>query len=244
MNFLVSHYDKTIFTSNHSLIKELLKYDHITIKTITDNQFNAYYAKQKIINDKSKLIAKLGIQDETINRKTKQDNKSVQKHRHLIKDGTKVHRFNYYVYTDGGYRYRNGHGAWAYAVYDGDYQEIKTDSAGSFGGASNNKMEISALIRSLQYLIQINATDKKILITSDSKYLINSVTKWLDGWQKNGWKRSDGKLKNAELWQQLYQLIPQFSNLYIRWTKGHDHNHGNIEVDHLLNETMNRMEQS
>lgn len=153
------------------------------------------------------------------------------------------------VYTDGGSRntgnVAGGHvkdadkAAWAYRIELPD--AIETGSAGEFG-ATNNRMEIMAFRNALQKLVDLGQTTESILFVLDSQYVLNAVNKgWLAGWKRRGWKRSAGPLVNAELWQDVDRLLPQFSNLNYRWTKGHATNQGNVFVDHLLNETMDGM---
>jgi len=153
------------------------------------------------------------------------------------------------VYTDGGSRntgnVAGGHvkdadkAAWAYRIELPD--AIETGSAGEFG-ATNNRMEIMAFRNALQKLVDLGQTAESILFVLDSQYVLNAVNKgWLAGWKRRGWKRSAGPLVNAELWQDVDRLLPQFSNLNYRWTKGHATNQGNVFVDHLLNETMDGM---
>lgn len=152
-------------------------------------------------------------------------------------------------YTDGGSRntgnVNGGHvrnsdkAAWAYRLELPD--EVISDSDGEWG-ATNNRMEIMAFMRALKMLIDRRQQHAKIQLVLDSQYVLNAVTKgWLKGWKKRGWKRAAGELANAELWQQVDQLLPKFTQLEFAWTKGHATNAGNVFVDELLNKTMDRM---
>lgn len=153
------------------------------------------------------------------------------------------------VYTDGGSRntgnVAGGHvrdadkAAWAYRIELPT--SVETGSDGEFG-ATNNRMEIMAFRNALQRLVDLNQTDESIQFVLDSKYVLSAVTEgWLAGWKRRGWKRSAGPLANAELWQDVDRLLPQFSRLSYHWTKGHATNQGNVFVDHLLNQTMDQM---
>ncbi len=155
------------------------------------------------------------------------------------------------VYTDGGSRntgnVAGGHvrigdkAAWAYRIELPD--DVVTGSDGEFG-ASNNRMEIMAFRNALQKLVDLNQNQTSIVFILDSRYVLNAVTEgWLAGWKRRGWKRSAGPLANAELWQDVDRLLPQFTRLSYQWTKGHATNQGNVFVDHLLNETMDGMGQ-
>jgi len=153
------------------------------------------------------------------------------------------------VYTDGGSRntgnvagqhvHAGDRAAWAYRIELPD--QLVTDSAGEWG-ATNNRMEIMAFLEALKQLVQLDKTDAQILFVLDSQYVLNAVTKgWLSGWKRRGWKRSNGPLVNAELWQAVDPLLPKFKHLNYRWTKGHATNQGNVFVDHLLNQSMDQM---
>lgn len=154
------------------------------------------------------------------------------------------------VYTDGGSRntgnVQGGHvkngdkAAWAYLIkYQG--QQV-SDSAGEFG-ATNNKMEITALVEALRKIKATWGTDLPVVVIADSRYVLNAITKnWLAGWQRRGWQRSGGQpLANKELWQQLAQLLREFKQIDYRWTKGHATNAGNVFVDAALNRTMDQL---
>ncbi len=153
------------------------------------------------------------------------------------------------VYTDGGSRntgnVAGGHvktadkAAWAYRIELPD--RVVTGSDGEFG-ATNNRMEIMAFLNALKRLESLGETATGIRFVLDSQYVLNAVTKgWLAGWKRRGWKRSAGPLVNAELWQAVDRLLPQFTGLTFAWTKGHATNQGNVFVDHLLNQTMDQM---
>ncbi|USS84793.1 ribonuclease H family protein [Fructilactobacillus myrtifloralis] len=154
------------------------------------------------------------------------------------------------VFTDGGSRNHGnvagGHvqasdpAAWAYLI---DYAGRQhADSAGEWG-VTNNKMEITALVKALQWLRAHDFQHEQVGVVSDSRYVLNAIQKgWLAGWQRRGWKRAAGELKNKELWQQLAALLTEFTHLQLAWTKGHATNQGNVYVDERLNQTMDQME--
>lgn len=155
-------------------------------------------------------------------------------------------------YTDGGTRnsgnVKGGHvkasdpAAWAYRLELSD--KVLSDSDGEWG-ATNNRMEIMALIKALEALLDQGQQAADITLVLDSKYVLDAINKgWLKGWQRCGWRRSGGELMNAELWQKVSQLLPHFPKLSLVWTKGHADNQGNIFVDTLLNKTMDAMVKS
>ncbi|WP_242363531.1 ribonuclease H family protein [Limosilactobacillus antri] len=154
------------------------------------------------------------------------------------------------LYTDGGSRNHgnrrgqhvksNDKAAWAYLIERRGQQYTGTD--GEYG-ATNNKMELTALLTALQTISAHGWQDEAISATLDSHYVLDPITKgWLYGWQRRGWKTAAGKpVANKELWQELRKILPQFPHLHFAWTKGHAANLGNNTVDELLNTTMDTM---
>lgn len=157
---------------------------------------------------------------------------------------------NILVYTDGGSR---NHGnklgqhvkaddkaAWAYFIKTKD--QSYTGTAGEFG-ATNNKMEITALIQALTKLLELGLQDQPITAILDSHYVLDPIMKgWLTNWQRRGWLTAGGKpVANQKLWEEIFSLLPQFPNLHFDWTKGHATNAGNNKVDELLNKTMDQL---
>ncbi|MDF7638140.1 ribonuclease H family protein [Lactobacillus sp. ESL0791] len=153
------------------------------------------------------------------------------------------------TYTDGGTRntgnYKGGHvrktdkAAWAYLI-EWNGQEVH-GSGGEFG-ATNNKMEQTALIMALKKLLELGFNKQHLLFVLDSQYVLNAINKgWLKSWKRRGWKRGKGKLANVLEWQQLEQLLKQFPDSQFEWTKGHANNRGNEFVDHTLNVFMDQM---
>lgn len=157
-----------------------------------------------------------------------------------------------FLYTDGGSR---NHGnklgqhvkasdkaAWAFLIQKAG--QTYTGTGGKLG-ATNNRMELMALRNALQELLDNGWNHEVIVATLDSHYVLDPIVKgWLRGWQRRDWKTSTGSaVANQELWQEIVHLLPQFSNLHFKWTKGHATNKGNVSVDELLNRTMDRMEE-
>ncbi|MFC6323936.1 ribonuclease H family protein [Companilactobacillus baiquanensis] len=166
------------------------------------------------------------------------------------KKNVKISDFEVIVYTDGGSRnhgnVKGGHvrkddkAAWAYHIsHDGETFE-GTD--GEFG-ATNNRMEIMALIESIKRLNSLSLNDRKVIFVLDSQYVLNAINKgWLNGWKKRGFKKADGTVPiNVELWRELDKLLPTVTDKTFEWTKGHATNVGNNRVDELLNQTMDKM---
>lgn len=153
------------------------------------------------------------------------------------------------VYTDGGTRntgnYKGGHvkptdkAAWAYLIKWGTSDDPKqVDGSEGQYGATNNQMELTGFIEALKKLIALQLNHRNIIFTLDSKYVLNPLTKgWLRNWQARNWS----KVANVELWQEVVELLPAFTHLSYKWTKGHANNQGNEYVDHKLNVTMDNM---
>ncbi|TPR24603.1 hypothetical protein DY120_04805 [Apilactobacillus micheneri] len=155
------------------------------------------------------------------------------------------------VYTDGGSRNHgnklgqhvknNDPAAWAYLINNNGKKY--SNSAGEFG-ATNNKMEVLGLVNALDYLLKMHLNHCNIDAILDSKYVLNSINnKWIYGWKRRGWRKSSGEtIKNKAEFIQLADLLPKFSNINFYWTKGHANDEGNNFVDHLLNKTMDNLE--
>ncbi len=94
---------------------------------------------------------------------------------------------------------------------------------------TNNRMELLAAIRSLEALKR----PCHVTLTTDSNYVKDGITKWVFGWQKNGWRTADRKpVKNAELWQELVEAAKPH-RIDWRWVKGHAGHAENERADKL-----------
>ena len=134
--------------------------------------------------------------------------------------------------------------AWAYLIeWQEDGQQKSTYNSNGEFGATNNKMELTALIEALKKLLELGFNEKPLLFVLDSQYVLNPITKgWLKKWKKRGWTKSTkGAIANLECWQELEQLLSKFSQTKFEWTKGHANNRGNEFVDHTLNKFMDQM---
>lgn len=143
------------------------------------------------------------------------------------------------VYTDGGAR---GNGsedcvsAWAYTL---SYGELYKEDYNATIGATNNQMEMTAIIKALE---AIRNKRLPIRIHSDSAYCINGITNWIHGWKKKGWINSKKEpVENKELWMRMDQLVSECADVKFIKVKGHADVPGNIRVDALVNEAMDRL---
>lgn len=119
-----------------------------------------------------------------------------------------------YIFTDGcclNNQGRNKRGG--YGVYYPDNEELNLSV--ELKDVTNNIAELSAVYYGVLNLIT-NRRVKKVVIVSDSKYVINSLTVWCDKWRKNGWKKSDGKeILNKDLIKKCYYLLKNIKNEFI-----------------------------
>lgn len=131
------------------------------------------------------------------------------------------------IYTDGSSRGNPGSGGWAAVlVYGHKIKEIY----GSEKQTTNNRMEITAVIKALELLKE----PCNVLVYSDSRYFCDSLEKgWAKSWKKNNWKKSDGKLAlNVDLWDRLLTLA-EIHKVRTIWLKGHAGNKINERCDYL-----------
>ena len=131
------------------------------------------------------------------------------------------------IYTDGACTGNPGPGGWGTVIYfdDGSIHELGDASKKT----TNNRMEMQAAIAALEFLAS-SAQNKPVTLYTDSEYLINCVTKWVKGWKRKGWKKSDGK---PVLNQDLLEILDNLNNQQIKWqhVRGHAGNIGNERCD-------------
>ena len=129
--------------------------------------------------------------------------------------------------TDGACSGNPGKGGWGGLILFSDGSEIEI--GGSEENTTNNRMELTAAIKTLEKLAKFKLKNNFKLRT-DSKYLIEGYTKWIINWKKNGWKTSSGKsVMNVDLWRKIDQL--RFNDLKMEFVKGHSGDEYNERVD-------------
>ncbi|MBQ3018514.1 MAG: ribonuclease HI [Clostridia bacterium] len=134
------------------------------------------------------------------------------------------------IYTDGSCRCNPGPGGWgAVLVYKGVEKEI----SGGEASTTNNRMELTAVIKALQALKE----PCDITLTSDSKYVIDAITNgWAESWRQNNWRKADrSHALNPDLWEILLDEIKKHEITYV-WVKGH--------AGHPYNERCDKMAQT
>jgi len=141
------------------------------------------------------------------------------------------------AFTDGGCRGNPGVGAWAFLLVEGKTRKA-LERAGGEQATTNNRMEMWAAIAALE---AIKKPGVRLLLVTDSKYLIGCCTQWMAGWKAKGWKRKGDPLKNVDLLQKLDSLLTG-KHVEFRWVAGHSGHAGNEHVDQLGNEAMDRIQ--
>ena len=132
------------------------------------------------------------------------------------------------IYTDGACRGNPGPGGWGALLIAG--KRTKTMHGGD-PESTNNRMELTAAIEALNAL----KGPRKVVLHTDSKYVMDGINEWMPNWKKRGWKTAARKpVKNKDLWQALDEAVGRH-DIEWKWVKGHDGNEGNEMADALAN---------
>jgi ribonuclease HI len=132
------------------------------------------------------------------------------------------------IYTDGACKGNPGVGGWgALLEYDGRSRELH----GGEALTTNNRMELTAVIRALEALKR----RCRVRLHTDSQYVQRGISAWIHDWKKRGWRTADKKpVKNADLWRELDDLAARHEIEWI-WVRGHSGHGGNERADELAN---------
>lgn len=133
------------------------------------------------------------------------------------------------IATDGACKGNPGPGGWGALIRHGTREK---ELSGGEPLTTNNRMELMAAIQGL------NALKKpcRVTLSTDSRYVMDGLTKWVRGWLKNGWKTADKKpVKNAELWQALIAAAEPH-RVEWKWVKGHAGHPDNERADKLASD--------
>lgn len=132
-----------------------------------------------------------------------------------------------FIYTDGACSGNPGAGGWGAILRYGDKEK---ELSGGEALTTNNRMELTAVIEALSALKE----PCEVTLTSDSKYVIDSITKgWVYGWKSKGWIKSDKKpALNVDLWEKLLLLLEKHKVSFV-WIKGHAGHPENERCDRL-----------
>ena len=138
------------------------------------------------------------------------------------------------IYTDGACRGNPGPGGWAATL---EYGEHLRELSGAEALTTNNRMELTAVIRALEALKRSVAAR----VHTDSEYVRRGITEWLPNWKARGWRTADRKpVKNQDLWEQLDAAAARH-DIEWKWVKGHSGVPGNERVDALANAAIDAM---
>jgi ribonuclease HI len=130
------------------------------------------------------------------------------------------------IYTDGACSGNPGPGGWGAILMYGDKAK---ELSGGHPETTNNRMELMSVISALEALKE----PCRVELYSDSQYLVNAVNEgWLASWQKRGWRRKEGEVKNLDLWQRLVPLL-ETHEVTFNWVRGHAENEYNNRCDAL-----------
>lgn len=133
------------------------------------------------------------------------------------------------IYTDGACRGNPGPGGWGVWLKS---DKVEKELFGGEKETTNNRMELMAAIQALETLNQSCV----VTLYSDSKYVLQGITEWMENWKKRGWKTAAKKpVKNEDLWRRLDTAM-QRHDVDWNWVKGHSGNIGNEKADQLANQ--------
>ena len=131
------------------------------------------------------------------------------------------------IFTDGACSGNPGKGGWGAVLI---YNSVKKEMSGGERETTNNRMELTAVIKALEVLKE----PCKVTLTTDSKYVCDAINQgWLKSWVKNNWRKSDKKpVLNIDLWQELLPLLNTHHIEFV-WVKGHNGHKYNERCDEL-----------
>lgn len=139
------------------------------------------------------------------------------------------------IFTDGACRGNPGPGGWAALLRKGTTEKM---ISGAEEISTNNQMELMAAIQGLEQLQK----PVRVTLTTDSQYVRQGITQWIEGWKRNGWMTSQKKpVKNRELWQRLDAAVAEHQVKWL-WVKGHSGHRENEMVDQAANDAIDIMQ--
>lgn len=137
------------------------------------------------------------------------------------------------IATDGACKGNPGPGGWGVLLRFGATEK---EMSGGEAETTNNRMELMAAIEGLKALTR----PCRVTLSTDSRYVMDGLTKWIKGWQRNGWKTAAKQpVKNAELWQALLAAAAPH-RIEWKWVKGHAGHPDNERADRLASDAASR----
>lgn len=134
-----------------------------------------------------------------------------------------------HIYSDGACKGNPGAGGWGALLVAGAHRK---EICGGEANTTNNRMEMTAVIRALEMLKQ----PSMVTVHTDSQYVQKGISEWLPGWKKRNWRTAAGQpVKNQDLWQQL-DALSQRHTIAWKWVKGHAGHPENERADALANQ--------
>ncbi len=133
------------------------------------------------------------------------------------------------IFTDGACKGNPGPGGWGAILRMGRHEK---ELSGSEPATTNNRMEMTAVIRALNALTE----SCEVRLHTDSRYVIDGMTKWIEGWKRKGWiNASRQPVRNADLWHELIEAA-QRHRVQWEWVRGHNGHAENERADRLASD--------
>ena len=133
------------------------------------------------------------------------------------------------IFTDGACKGNPGPGGWGTILRMGKHEK---EMSGGDAQTTNNRMEMTAVIKGLRALIE----PCEVTLYTDSRYVIDGITKWVHGWKRNGWvNASKQPVRNADLWHELIEAAQQHKVTW-EWVRGHAGHSENERADKLASD--------
>jgi ribonuclease HI len=140
------------------------------------------------------------------------------------------------IFTDGACRGNPGPGGWGVLLR---WKAHEKSLYGAERQTTNNRMELLAAIRGLETLKQ----PCHVVVTTDSRYVLDGVTRWLVNWKARQWKTASKQpVKNIDLWQRLDAALGRHHQVEWRWVKGHSGHPQNEVADRLANQAIDELQ--
>lgn len=138
------------------------------------------------------------------------------------------------IYSDGACSGNPGPGGWGSIIIFDNLKKVQ-ELSGYSPQTTNNRMELTASIEALKFIVSSGIAAKDITLYTDSVYVIRGITQWIFGWKKRGWKNNDNEeISNQDLWQDLDNVVKKIKTKILwKYVKGHAGVPGNERCDEL-----------